>query len=385
MKHTLVLLTALLLAPLASFHAAEPAKFARNSLVAAELNTAPCPEYQTAARLYQGIPGITRAKSGRLWATWYAGGKGESKENYVLVVTSGDDGVTWTEPVLVIDPPGDIRSFDPCLWTAPNGRLFLFFAQADASNKLHDGRWGVWYTTCEQPDCADSPWTKPVRIDDGIMLNKPTVIRDGSWLLPVAMWNDKQHGAGVMRSCDQGRTFKWIGGAGDGMSSMEHMIVERKDGTLWMLMRIKDGIAESISNDGGVTWSAPTRSAIEGPGSRFYISRLRSGRLLLVNHLGFARTGPGPEKRSHMTALLSGDDGKTWPHKLLLDERKEVSYPDAVEAEDGRLYIIYDRGRYSEREILMAATSENDILAGHPGPSTKLNVVINKATKPRNQ
>ena len=169
------------------------------------------------------------------------------------------------------------------------------------------------------------------------------------------------------------------------MSSMEHMIVERKDGTLWMLMRIKDGIAESISNDGGVTWSAPTRSAIEGPGSRFYISRLRSGRLLLVNHLGFARTGPGPEKRSHMTALLSGDDGKTWPHKLLLDERKEVSYPDAVEAEDGRLYIIYDRGRYSEREILMAATSENDILAGHPGPSTKLNVVINKATKPRNQ
>ena len=384
MKHAITLLTALLLAPLAALPAAELTKSAGDSLLATPLNTAPGPEYQTAARFYQGIPGIARDKSGRLWATWYAGGKGESKENYVLVVTSKDDGVTWTEPVLVIDPPGDIRASDPCLWTAPDGRLFLFYAQADSSAKLHDGRWGVWVTVCEQPDRADASWIKPVRIGDGIMLNKPTVLRDGSWLLPVAMWNDKQHGAGVVRSRDQGRTFQWIGGAAG--NSMEHMIVERRDGTLWMLIRIKGGIAECVSNDGGATWSAPTRSIIGGPGSRFHISRLRSGRLLLVNHHGFVSEGhPGLEHRSHMTALLSDDDGRTWPHKLLLDERKEVSYPDAVEAEDGRLYIIYDRGRNSEREILMTITSERDIIVGGPGLSTKLRVIINKATKPRNR
>ena len=33
--------------------------------------------------------------------------------------------------------------------------------------------------------------------------------------------------------------------------------------------------------------------------------------------------------RSHLTALLSEDDGQTWPYYLLLDERNEVSYPDA--------------------------------------------------------
>ena len=76
-----------------------------------------------------------------------------------------------------------------------------------------------------------------------------------------------------------------------------------------------------------------------------------------------------------MTALLSEDDGKTWPYSLLLDERDQVSYPDAMEAEDGFIYIVYDRERgcFKEslveacadaREILMAKITEKDILAG---------------------
>ena len=363
------------------------------ALAIAPLNTKAGPEYQTASRLYQGVPSIARDnKSGRLWAAWYTGGRGETKENYVVVVTSGNDGVTWTEPVLVIDPPNAVRTFDPCLWTAPDGRLMLFYAQNDASKKLHDGRWGVWFTVCEHPERADSPWTQQIRICDGIMLNKPTVLRDGGWLLPVANWSDRAHGAGIVRSRDHGRSFTWIGGA-PGRSAewignasgggMEHIIIERNDGTLWMPMRIKDGLAETTSKDGGVTWSEPVRSAIEGPGSRFHVRRLRSGRLLMVNHDGFSREGSLLAQRSHLTALLSDDEGKTWPHRLLLDDRSEVSYPDAIETDEGKLYIIYDRGRTSDREILFAITDQADIAAGKPGPATKLRQLINKATAPR--
>jgi hypothetical protein len=148
-------------------------------------------------------------------------------------------------------------------------------------------------------------------------------------------------------------------------------------------MRIKDGLAETTSKDGGVTWSAPVRSAIEGPGSRFHVRRLKSGRLLMVNHLGFSREGSLLDQRSHLTAMLSDDEGKTWPHRLLLDDRSEVSYPDAIETDEGKLYIIYDRGRTSDREILFAITNETDIAAGKPGPATKLRQLINKATAPR--
>ena len=388
---SLTLAAALLLVFSAATRAADAIQ--DEALAPSPFNTKPGPEYQSAARLYQGVPGLARdAKSGRLWATWYSGGRGESKENYVVVVTSGDDGVTWTEPVLVIDPPNTVRTSDSCLWTTPDGRLLLFYTQNEAAKQLHDGRWGVWFTFCEQPGRADSTWTKPVRMCDGIMLNKPTVLRDGTWLLPVAHWYNRAHGAGIVRSRDAGRTYTWIGGAPgrnadwDGQTTgggMEHIIIERNDGSLWMPMRIKDGLAETTSNDGGVTWTAPVRSAIEGPGSRFHVRRLRSGRWLMVNHVGFAREGSLLAQRSHLTAMLSDDEGKTWPHRLLLDDRSQVSYPDAVETDEGRLYIIYDRERSGAREILLAVTTEADITAGKPGPATKLRQLINKATAPR--
>lgn len=382
---------ALVLANLA--HADDGAGRPDHALEPARLLTRPGPEYGSAARLYQGVPTIARHDaSGRLWAAWYTGGRGECQENHVVVVTSGDDGLTWTQPVLAIAPTPPIRTFDPCLWTAPDGRLLLFYAQNDATEKLHDGRWGVWLTICADPARADAAWSAPVRIADGIMTSKPTVLRDGSWMLPVARWEDPVQGAGVLRSRDGGKTFAWIGGVpgrcvkwGDSGTGggMEHMIVERDDGTLWMPMRIDDGLAEATSADGGKTWTAPVRSAIDGPGSRFHVRRLRSGRLLLLNHVGFPKEAPALARRTNVTALLSDDEGRTWPHQLLLDDREQVSYPDAVETPDGKLYIIYDRGRLSDREILLAIITESDIRAGKPGPSARLRVLVDKATGPR--
>jgi hypothetical protein len=52
-----------------------------------------------------------------------------------------------------------------------------------------------------------------------------------------------------------------------------------------------------------------------------------------------------------MTAYLSEDDGKTWPHTLLLDTRS-TSYPDACQGKDGTLYIVHDLGRRKEKEVI---------------------------------
>ena len=91
-----------------------------------------------------------------------------------------------------------------------------------------------------------------------------------------------------------------------------------------------------------------------------------------------------------MTAMLSEDEGKTWKYKLLLDERVYVSYPDAKEADDGYIYITYDRERgankksldeaYSyAREILYAKITEEDIINGKlTDENSKLRCVISK-------
>ena len=87
-----------------------------------------------------------------------------------------------------------------------------------------------------------------------------------------------------------------------------------------------------------------------------------------------------PKLRTKLTAFLSDDDGKSWRGGLLLDARPQVSYPDSIEARDGRLYIIYDRERGGAKEILMARVTEGDILAGKiEDESSELRILVNQA------
>lgn len=356
------------------------------------INTNPGPEYGDDTRLFQGIPGIERSKGGRLWATWYAGGPNEPTEgpgNYVLLVTSGDDGRTWSPPKLVIDPPGNVRACDPCLWHDPQGRLWMFWAQ---SYRWWDGRAGVWAVVTENSDTDSPTWSEPRRLCNGIMMNKPTVLSTGEWLMPAAVWErlaseetdlenthnlGEEKAANIMASHDSGLTWPLLGQVRVPERVFdEHMIVERGDGSLWTLVRAKYGIGESFSNDRGKTWSPGEVSAIPHVDSRFFVRRLDSGKLLLISH-----NPPDGETRSHLVAHLSGDDGATWYGGLLVDERPGISYPDGVQAADGTIYIIYDHSRYDHRQILIATFAEEDVALGQwKSASARQRVGVNQAT-----
>lgn len=337
----------------------------------------PGPAYAADTRLFQGIPSLERSTGGRLWATWYGGaGAGEDEKNYVVLVTSGDGGARWSEEVLVVDPDGDgpVRAFDPNIWLDPAGRLWLFWAQAVG----HDASLGgVWAVTTETPDRADAAWSEPRRLTDGVMMCKPTVLSDGAWALPASTWRETDNSARLVASSDEGKTWALRGACNvpkDVRAFDEHMIVEKQDGRLWLLARTRDGIGESLSADKGVTWPELRPSAIAHPSARFFIRRLQSGHLLLVKH------GPITERtgRSRLTAFLSEDDGATWPHSLMLDERNGVSYPDGVQGADGVISIIYDFDRTGARQILMAVFTEGDIRAGKPvSDSARFRVLVN--------
>ena len=353
----------------------------------------PGPAYGDQQRRWQGIPGLERAANGRLWAVWYSGGDGEGPDNYVVLVTSSDDGRTWSQPRLVIDPPGAVRAYDPALWHDPEGRLWLFWAQ---SCGWWDGRAGVWAITTVESAAGDPSWSAPRRLCDGIMMNKPTVLSSGLWVLPAAIWERAAGGAGsdprhahdlgelrggnLVSSADRGETWELLGQTRVPERVFdEHMLVQRADGTLWALVRTKYGIGESVSHDGGRTWSPGRPSKLRNANSRFHVRRLRSGRLLLVHHdpPGIRQEPPG---RSHLTAHLSEDDGGSWHGGLLIDERDGVSYPDGVESPEGVIYLIYDFSRHGAKEILLAAFSEQDVAAGRAvSGEARLRVLVSKA------
>jgi len=339
-------------------------------------------KYSTGQK-FQGIPGVELDKHGRLWATWYAGGKTEGPENFVFLVNS-KDGLAWSQPLAVVDPPGNIRAFDPCLWRDPQGRLWWFWAQSysERDGEIFDGRGGVWATWLENEDPENLSFAPPVRIAHGVMLNKPIVVSSGEWLLPTAVWEywpvkleclAGERFSNVTVSPDSGRSFFRRSGVNVPERCFdEHMFVELKDGRLWCLVRTLYGIGQSFSSDGGYHWTPGEDSRLGGPNSRFHIRRLNSGNILLINHADISAEDAFRSfqqknywrKRSHLQAFISLDEGKSWQGGLLLDEREKVSYPDATETKDGFIYAIHDYDRTGSGEILLSGFREKDILAG---------------------
>ena len=336
----------------------------------------PGAEYGPDERKYQGITSIERAPNGRLWAFWYAGPVREDRYNYLCAATSSDDGATWSDLKFVVDPDGDgpLRAADPCPWLAPDGKLWLFWFQNGGGATP-----ALFTMTCPDPGEEDPHWSEPRFIHDGIMMCKPILTTDGESLLPTAIWH-REGSCRVLVSTDQGQTFTLRGTATvpdeKDRNCDEPMMVQRRDGSLWMLVRTTYGIGETTSTDGGRTWTDVTPSDLAHPASRFFLRRLNSGNLLLVKH------GPLHEKtgRQQLTAYLSKDDGHTWLGGLLLDERATVSYPDGTQAEDGTIYIIYDWNRADEKHVLLATFSEADVLAAKPSDTTRLRVLVNHAT-----
>lgn len=367
------------------------------ALVPPVLNVSPLPKYDYDKLDYGMTIGITRTPKGRLWACWVAGG--DSPKAFFVLATSDDDGSTWSKPRLVVDAhspevPTDRSVLVGNVWTDPSGKLWLFFDQAMG---MFDGRAGVWATTCENPDSESPQWTKPRRIWHGVMLNKPTVLKSGEWLLPISLDQrdgfkpfhglfhelDFLRGVNVFATSDGGQTFERRGAVRfPNPDWHEAMIVERKDGSLWMLARTAKGIMQTTSTDGGRSWAEPTEPpGIRQPNARFHIRRLTSGRLLLVKHGDRADAHEG---RVKLSAWLSEDDGATWKGGLILDDRAGVSYPDGFQAPDGTIHISYDRNRSIDGEILLARFTEEDVLANRlVGPKSALKLLVSRPQAPK--
>jgi len=334
--------------------------------------TEPVEKYAFSKRNFQGIPGIEITPGGRLWVTLYAcncGVYSEGPENYAVLLTSGDGGKTWTDPpAVVIDPLyWPVRAFDPVPWHDPMGRLWFIWTQNDVGMGEGTGSWAV---VAGDSESAKPLWSEPRRLAEGYMINKPVVLSTGEWVFPSS---NPGTPVDLYVSEDKGKTISHLGRADVPRAGYnEHMVVERKDGSLWLLVRAAGGIKQSFSYDRGRTWTEGEMYRV-GPSTRFHIRRLKSGRLLFITH----PEEEGARMRTNMTAYLSEDDGKTWPYELLLDSREWVSYPDAVETADGVIYSVHDHSRTGKLEIVMSVFTEEDIMAGKlVSENSRLGVIV---------
>lgn len=325
--------------------------------------------------------GMARTRGGRLYSVWTAGG--DSSAAFLVGTWSDDGGATWQGTKFVVDPhlSGNLwqgKTAERCslignLWTAPDGTLRLYASQSVGQ---FSGRGSCWEFVCRNPDAAQPTWSEAKYLFYGSMHNKPIVAQDGTWLAPIDFEPNKREnfpqldsrrGLWAFASTD-GRSWTARGKVTPNLSHYaEHQFLQKDNGDLWMLMRTGEGLKESFSPDGGRVWSAPGEpTALRQCISRFSFIRLASGHLLFVKNGSTIGEVLTSTPRQKLTAFLSTDGGVTWAGPLMLDERKNVAYPDAFQGEDDFVYVSYDHDRNTSGgdEILFARFAEADVLAG---------------------
>jgi predicted neuraminidase len=118
----------------------------------------------------------------------------------------------------------------------------------------------------------------------------------------------------------------------------------------------KGRIVRSESRDGGRTWSAGTETEFKNPNAAVEFLRLKSGNLLLIYN-------DSVKDRTPLTAALSTDGDKTYPHRRnLIEGPGDFAYPYAIQADDGKIHLVFTSNRRTT--IYHAVFKEEDVL-GH--------------------
>jgi predicted neuraminidase len=325
------------------------------------------------ALVYKGLPPnhcccdstLRVLPNGEFAVFFMTGGAGEPDiQNHVAMVRSSEPGVAWSkelEPVLRFDDRACVLSE-----VYVEGERIVIYVST------HDGTFARWQNfTIESVDNACT-WSEPAPV---LPLPRRAFIRNryvaswGEWYLPyqsydtMADWTPAPHTDGsfkrplngVLVSSDAGASWQASPAISGAKDWAENNLVERRDGSLAMLVR-SDGdgcLLRADSHDRGRSWSALRRTDIPNPGSKARLHRFRDGRILLVHNpnadTGHPNSRPWAAcQRNPLSIWISDDDMATWRYQRdLTDFPGMLAYPDGVLDEDaGILHIAFDYNRH---------------------------------------
>ena len=274
---------------------------------------------------------LVQLSNNRFLVVWFAGTKEGHPDTGVWgsIRTASE----WSPPRLLAKigpvPHGNPVVFKP----EKKGPVYLYF-------KAGDGGAVEWLTYVMTSRDEGETWSKPrLLVKDGgpsrgPVKNKPIVLSDGSWLAPSSTEAHEEHGWNVFvdRTTDKGRTWEAIPVPTDrtqitGLGCIQPTLWESEPGKVSMLTRSSCGwIGRSDSEDYGRTWSPIRPTDLPNPSSGIDLAKLDDGTLVLAYN-----PSSKPKTRSPLTLALSFDNGLTWPRKLDIDSGpKQYSYPAII-------------------------------------------------------
>lgn len=334
--------------------------FGADQLVETDVFTAGAEGYHT----YR-IPALVVTKSGTLVAICEGRktGRGDHGDVDLVQKRSTDGGQTWGTLELIHEEGGTAKVTigNPCpVVDLDTGVLWLPFNRENDAvlmmSSSDDGRtWTKPRDITADVKAKDWNWyaTGP---GNGIQLVRGKY--KGRLIVPCdhrvnGNKDDKQswEQAGrshVIYSDDHGQSWKLGGSTDFGMN--ECAVVELSDGTLMLNSRSYRGKAcrgISLSKDGGATWQPTT----DDPA---LIESVCQASLIRYSWLTEKKNSAGvlifsnpavPKGRNHLTVRLSDDDGRSWPYSRLICEGSSA-YSSLAALPSGEIGLLYERDDY---------------------------------------
>jgi predicted neuraminidase len=316
---------------------------------------------------YKHPASMTELADGSLYLVYY-GGEGEYANDTAVYGSRLKPGAAaWPAPRPIARDP--FRSLgNGVVWQDPAGRVWLFYVT----------RFGpTWSNSRIQAKVSDDgaeTWSDPslLALEEGMMVrNRPIVLHDGDYLLPVykETGNDPEFvGPGscslFLRYSPKTKGWTETGRIRSPRGNIQPAVVALDDTHLIAYCRRGGGygpeekgyLVRSESHDGGRTWSEGRDSAFPNPNAAVDFLRLKSGRLLLVYN-------DSMRGRSPLTVALSSDNDRTWPVKRNLAEGPgDFAYPSAFQARDGRIHVVFTSER---RTVINHAVFDEGWVAGN--------------------
>jgi predicted neuraminidase len=289
---------------------------------------------------------LAEAPNGDILCLWY-GGSYESAEDQALYLARLPKGSRqWETPERMLwnpeQPPGNAVIF-----RTPDNTLGIVWGRMEKSRPMRRGTgWGECRLFYRTSNDNGHTWSSDTEIPDSfgsLPRNAPLTLQDGRFALPISGETSEGRGSFLLFLAADGKTWT-RGGFANGGS--QPTVIQRDNGDLLALLRRDPRIPQVLSTDGGQTWSEPVATDLKNPGSGIAMTRLKSGRVLLV----FNDTDG--EDRYPLSITQSFDGGVTWEEQRTLEaDWGEFSYPCIIQASDGTVHVSYTYRRYTIKHV----------------------------------
>lgn len=298
---------------------------------------------------------LLELSNGDLLCTWF-GGTRERALDVKIWLSRKPLGGEWQEPMIIAEG-NNATVFNPVIVQLKGDSLQIFYLSPDINT-------GQVITSADN----GYTWSKPKQLPDGFVgpvVNKPVYMNDGTIIAGASLQDHPGKRIHVEMTTDNGKTWTKTHALSDPQNTkyrlIQPTILVHSQKRLQLLAR-PDGngpdtkIAQTWSEDGGLTWSPITDTSLPNNNSGIDAVSLKDGRHLLVYNHSTREDSLGGRKGRGILTVAMTRNGTDWEAAAVLEYRTgavQYSYPSVIQTRDGMVHITYSWHRKRIKHVVI--------------------------------